>query len=399
LILRGKYSVETFEVRPEWAGPFHGLDYGFSRDPSAAVRCYIDDETRTLYVTHEFWALGADIDALPNMLEGAIPGISRHVVYADSARPESTSYIARNGVPGVRSAEKWPGSVDDGVSYLRAFSRIVIDPSCKHLIDECGSYSFKCDRLTGVPLPEVEDQHNHCIDSLRYALSPLIRNLPIGGYFNRAALLERGEPVVPGTDPLWELLITVAICDRPGSSVGAVFWGHSPHYGYPLRVLDYDIVELDAIADGWLARLYAHAKALKAEWKACVRETRVFVEDRELHEVLALTFPDDAQARALGLGDDSYDLQLVDGKNFPLTLDERAKRIRAMTNVGTMIKLARGAYVHQITHRNTTANHLLHQLLGFRPGVPDAPAELFAAFALGCCMALNTGINGGAPGR
>jgi phage terminase large subunit len=238
LILKGKYAVEEFAVNPAWAGPYHGLDYGFSRDPAAAVRCFVDDATRTLYVDAEFWQLGCDIDALPSALETAIPGISRHVVYADNARPESTSYLARNGIPGARSAEKWPGSVDDGISYLRAFSRIVIDPSCKHVIDEAGSYSFKTDRLTGVPLPDPEDRNNHLVDALRYALSPLIRNLPAGGYFNRAALLVSGEPLTPGTDRLWQLFVTVAICDRSGTSVGAIFWGHSPHYGYPLRVLD-----------------------------------------------------------------------------------------------------------------------------------------------------------------
>jgi phage terminase large subunit len=163
LILRGKYSVEEFEVSPGWAGPYHGLDYGFSRDPTAALRCFVDDDTRTLYITHEFWQLGCDIDALYIALEGAIAGIGRHVVYADSARPESTSYLARNGIPSVRSAEKWPGSVDDGIAYLRAFARIVIHPRCKHFLDECNTYSFKTDRLTGVPLPEPEDKNNHCL--------------------------------------------------------------------------------------------------------------------------------------------------------------------------------------------------------------------------------------------
>jgi phage terminase large subunit len=387
-ILRGKFIGETFEVQPHWSGPHHGVDYGFARDPSAAVKCYIDDVERVLYVTNEFWQLGADIDALPALLEAAIPGISRHVVYCDSARPETTSYLARNGIPGARSAEKWPGSIDDGVGYLRSFAKIIIDPSCVRLLDECASYSYKCDRLTGAPLPEVEDRHNHLIDSLRYALSPLIRNLPTGGYFNRAALLERGEPLRPSTERLWQLMVTVAICDRPGTAVGAIFWGVSPHYGHLLQVLDYDIVEFDALADGWLSRLYVRAAGLKAEWNCCDPETRVFVEDRELHDVLAFGLPSEAEAPALGLLAGSYDLLLVDGDKFPATLDERAKAIRAIVNAGTTIKLAHGAYTHQMIHRNTTANHLLNQLIGFRPGNPDAPAELLAAFALGVLKAL-----------
>jgi hypothetical protein len=153
---------------------------------------------------------------------------------------------------------------------------------------------------------------------------------------------------------------------------------------FPGRLLlDYDIVELDAIAEGWISRLYARAKELYVEWSGIGGEISIMVEARELHEVLALTFPSDPE---------TLDLQLVDDKDYPPSLDERAKRIRAMVNVGTMIKLAHGAYAHQITHRNTTANHLLHQLFGYRPGLADAPAELFAAFALGCLLALDRGI-------
>jgi hypothetical protein len=59
IILRGKFVAEEFEVRPEWSGPHHGLDYGFSRDPSAAVRLYVDDErascTSMLNSGHSIW--------------------------------------------------------------------------------------------------------------------------------------------------------------------------------------------------------------------------------------------------------------------------------------------------------------------------------------------------------
>jgi phage terminase large subunit len=392
LILKNKYAIEEFTVRAHWAGPYHGLDYGFARDPSAAVRCFIDDDTRTLYVTHEFWQLGADIDALPGVLEAAIPGISRHVLYCDSARPESTSYIARNGIPNARSAEKWPGSVDDGIAYLRSFSRIVIDPRCKHFIDEAGSYSFKTDRLTGAPLPEPEDRNNHLIDALRYALSPLIRNLPTGGFFSRAAFLATGEPLEPSKEErAMQVITTIAICDRPGTAVGVIHWGVNPYFGCALCLLDYDIAEFDqAFASSWLAGVYARAQELRTEWLAPEMETCVWIEEGELHDALLERFYSSMPQSGLP-GAPSCDIRAAERENLPPTLDERASRIRANVN-GGLVRFSRHAYVHQICHRSVTANHLLGQLLGYRPGAKDAAAELLSAFTLGVLLALESGF-------
>lgn len=378
LILRGKFEAEEFTVSPAWAGPYHGLDYGFSRDPSAGVRCYIDDETRTLYVTHEFWQLGADIDALPGLIEAAIPGVSRHVLYADSSRPESTSYIARNGIPNARSGEKWPGSVDDGIAYLRSFSRIVIDPSCKHLLDECRAYSFKTDRLTGVPVPEPEDKNNHLIDALRYALSPLIRNQPAGGFFSRAALLVKGEPVDPTAfGRPTRVFATVAVCDRPGTGLGVIHWAYSPFSWPLLRVLDYDLVEIDeAMNPAWLTSVFARAQELRTECNTPDLVTQLFVEEGELYEALKILLLD-VEMRP------TYDLAYIETKTLPARLDQRIADFRALINGGQLVKIGRGAHVRQITHRSDTANHLLTQLLGYRPGAKDAAQELVAAFALG----------------
>ncbi len=392
LILKGKYYVEPFAVSEAWAGPYHGLDYGFSRDPSAAVRCYINDQTRTLYVDAEYWALGADIDALPGALEAAIPGIARHVVYADSARPESTSYLARNGIPNARSAEKWPGSVDDGIAYLRSFARVVIAPSCRHLLDECGRYSFKTDRLTGVPLPEPVDAHNHLIDALRYALSPLIRNQPAGGFFNRAALLVDGEPVEPEVDrkdrrPA-RIYATVAIGEGAGGAVGLIYWAVSPHCGYTLRVLDYELVEIEEALDiTWLMRVFARAQELRREWDAAEELTRVMCEEGQLYRALGAVLISYHRGHPL-VSRPAYDLVRVESRKLPPTLDERADKIRTAVNGGRECKVARSAYVRQTTYRSESpSNHLMGQVLGYRPGVPAQAVA--AAFCLGCVLGLD----------
>ena len=48
-------------------------------------------------------------------------------------------------------------------------------PRCVGLINELRLYSYKVDRLTGDVLAVIVDANNHCIDALRYAVSPMIK--------------------------------------------------------------------------------------------------------------------------------------------------------------------------------------------------------------------------------
>jgi phage terminase large subunit len=171
-VLRGKYLVEAFEPAEDWNGPYHGCDFGFSQDPTTLVKLWIGG-TR-LYIEHEAYGVGVDIDKTPALFD-AVPGARDAVIRADSARPETISYLQRNGYPGITAVEKWAGSVDDGVAALRSFEQIIIHPRCRHAEEEARLYAFKTDRLTGDVLPELVDRHNHVIDAMRYALQPIIR--------------------------------------------------------------------------------------------------------------------------------------------------------------------------------------------------------------------------------
>jgi hypothetical protein len=52
----------------------------------------------------------------------------------------------------------------------------VLHPTCVHTVEEFRLYSYKVDRLSGDVLPDIVDKHDHAIDSLRYALAPLIKS-------------------------------------------------------------------------------------------------------------------------------------------------------------------------------------------------------------------------------
>ena len=170
-VLRGRYCVESFEARPDlWDGPYQGIDFGFATDPSVLVRCWVFE--RRLYVEHEAYGLGVEIDHLPALFD-AIPEARRHLSRADNSRPETISYLVRAGY-NAAPCRKWAGSVEDGVEHLRSYEQIVIHPRCSHTAEEARLWSYKTDRLTGQVQPVLLDLHNHCMDALRYALEPVM---------------------------------------------------------------------------------------------------------------------------------------------------------------------------------------------------------------------------------
>ena len=163
------WKVEAFETPTDAVFRF-GADWGFAVDPTVLVRCWLDG--RTLYVDQEAWAVGCEIDKTPELFD-RIDGSRRWTITADSSRPETVSYMRRQGFK-IVSAVKGPGSLEDGIEFLKSFD-IVVHPRCKHVADELALYAYKTDPQTTEVLPVLEDRDNHTIDALRYALEALRR--------------------------------------------------------------------------------------------------------------------------------------------------------------------------------------------------------------------------------
>lgn len=159
------WSIEEFE-RPSGTIFRLGADWGFSVDPSVLIRCSIED--RRLYVDYEAYMVGCEIDQLPDLFD-RVPESRKWFITADSARPETISYMRNHGYPKINSAIKGAGSIEEGIEFLKSYD-IIVHPRCKHLIDELTLYSYKIDKLTSEVLPILEDKDNHVIDALRYAL-------------------------------------------------------------------------------------------------------------------------------------------------------------------------------------------------------------------------------------
>lgn len=191
------WREDEFET-PNDARFYFGADWGFSVDPTVLVRCWVSG--RTLYVDHEAWAVGCEIDHSPALFAGddaqgrwknpkrfsGIPGALRWPIKADSSNPQAISYLFRLGFTNLQAAVKGPGSVEEGVEFLKGYD-IVVHPRCKHVIDELTLYSYEVDKQTSDVLPKLADKKNHTIDALRYALEGVRRAPPVAqiGHYGR----------------------------------------------------------------------------------------------------------------------------------------------------------------------------------------------------------------------
>ena len=174
-VFAGLFELSRFEPQPDWEGPYYGLDFGFSQDPTAATESYIFDNC--LYIFRAAEKKKLEIDETASWLAKNFPRSTMHVIRADNARPESISYLKNHGVPRCIACKKGKGSVEDGVAYIKGFDRVYIHEDYAlpaHF--EFIRYAYKVDRLSGDIMPILVDAYNHIIDSLRYGLEPMIRS-------------------------------------------------------------------------------------------------------------------------------------------------------------------------------------------------------------------------------
>lgn len=190
-IFRGKYTVKAFET-PKNADFHYGADWGFAQDPTAVIRSFIIGNT--LYIDQCAGRVGCDLEDTPSLFN-EVEGTSIYPIYADSARPETISFM-RSKHYNVIASEKWAGSVEDGIQYLRSFSEIVIHPRCKPVIEEFDLYQYKVDKQTGEVLRIPVDKFNHFIDALRYSHTVSMRGKNNGKVYEKF----NGDCLVPDVE-------------------------------------------------------------------------------------------------------------------------------------------------------------------------------------------------------
>lgn len=172
VIFKNKCEFDAdFPEPPPGTRFYIGLDFGFSNDPLSCHRYFIKDNR--LYIDYEVYGRGIELDEIPNVLL-RIPEIKRWEIGADAARPDTISYLHNKGFR-IIGAEKGAGSVEDGITFLRGFEKIVIHKRCPGAKDDYQNYRWKRDRITQEILPIPLDKNNHTQDDGRYALGKYIK--------------------------------------------------------------------------------------------------------------------------------------------------------------------------------------------------------------------------------
>jgi len=137
-----------------------GLDFGFSNDPSAAVRGWlVADE---LWLKLLVYKTGLHNGPLYDELIAAGAGEADKIV-ADSARPDIIDDLYRRGLLGIKGVKKHGGYKEDIASRMKSYKIHLIEGDTD-LIREFSTYSWSRDK-NGKQLPKLQDGDDHGIDA------------------------------------------------------------------------------------------------------------------------------------------------------------------------------------------------------------------------------------------
>jgi phage terminase large subunit len=160
------FEVADFD-KNRFSRYYNGIDWGFSNDPFAFVRCAVENDI--LYICDEIYQkklLNKDSAPMVKAL------IGNEYVYCDSAEPKSIAEFRSLGINALE-CKKGAGSVESGIKHIQSYKKVVIHTDCVNTASEFRNYEWKRDK-NGDYLPMPVDAFNHAIDGIRYALNDLI---------------------------------------------------------------------------------------------------------------------------------------------------------------------------------------------------------------------------------
>lgn len=169
LVFDEKYVVE-FDWKQkikELKETTHGMDFGFSHDPTTLVATVVDLERRELWIYEEHYEVGMDTVDIAKMLKKR--NLHKTQITADGHEDRLVNELRRrHGIRRIERSVKGPDSVHFGVEFLKEF-KIYIHPRCVNTIEEFETYTYQKDK-EGNWLNKPIDKNNHIIDALRYSM-------------------------------------------------------------------------------------------------------------------------------------------------------------------------------------------------------------------------------------
>lgn len=139
-----------------------GIDFGFTHDPSAIVKCGIVDND--LYLDELCYKTDmVSSDLIKELRKENL------FVYADCADPRLIQEIANGGII-IYPVQKGAGSIVAGIDRIKDFDNIFVTERSYNLIHEGRNYVWAKDK-DGNYINEPEDHDNHCWDAIRYYIN------------------------------------------------------------------------------------------------------------------------------------------------------------------------------------------------------------------------------------
>ena len=149
---------------------FYGMDFG-STDPCAIVQCGVLENDIFLK------ELLYERELTPTRMFETTKDIIRDnnaLIYADSNRPEFIREMQQT-YPSIVGAEKGPGSVLNGIDFVKKF-KLHVEKGSSNLIKELKSYKRR--EVKGRVIDEPVKYNDHLLDALRYAIFSHLSHIP-----------------------------------------------------------------------------------------------------------------------------------------------------------------------------------------------------------------------------
>ena len=148
----------------------HGLDFGYTNDPTAFIALLADEKEKKLFIYDEVSKTHMKNRDIHSTLK--YKGFERVRICADSEDPRTIDELKDLGLYRMFGAKKGKGSVKAGIQKLQDY-KIYVHPSCVNTIVELSNYVWATDKDTGKPSTDPIDEYNHLMDALRYATEEL----------------------------------------------------------------------------------------------------------------------------------------------------------------------------------------------------------------------------------
>lgn len=154
-------NIEIIDEYPFVKNNLYGMDFGFTNDPSTAVKLSIDGSRKNVYVDEVFYRthmLTSDI-----IKELKINNINR--IISESADPRMIQEIKNAGINAI-PVDKFQGSIQAGITKMLEY-KFCITRRSTNIIKEFKNYTYQQDK-DGKWLNMPIDAFNHAIDAIRY---------------------------------------------------------------------------------------------------------------------------------------------------------------------------------------------------------------------------------------